>query len=349
MAYVGVTNLSASQGGAADMLFAVYGAMVSASWTCLSSGGGATGGYSSSGSLLSTPAGFNSNGAWVRMREPSGAGGREYILMRGSSAVNALIKYSRSNGFTGGTPNSASCPTTGTGGDGIVMVGSGTDTTAIIAASGSAFVDNGTGRVHCVASDTANNGVYGFWAIKTAFVTGDLGSFFCQEAVQAGTTNAADQDPSWRVSAPSAATCIAWWAWDSTADDARISWWEKYGLTGSTYRTECHLFPPALMYSAGQNFKSTSGIVYSSPFGAAFMGQDPYEPGKTVFLPVLLSKYVAANPCIWPKGYTTGISIGSTSQTILDVFNYSTSEPRILINTTVPIAMPWVPNVTPLL
>lgn len=346
MAYVGVTNLSMSNGGAADMLFAIYGAMLSASWSCLGSGTGAAGGYSSSGSLITSAATFNSNGAWVRMREPSGAGGREYLMMRGSAGVNALIKYSRSTGFVSGSPAAAVAPHTGASGDGQVILGSGADTAATGPASAAAFTDNGTGYAHCVASDTANNGVYGFWAMKTAPATGILGSFFCSEAVQAGTTNAADTDPSWRA-APAPGNADKWWGWDSP-NPASISWWEKYGLAGATYRTAGHLFPPALMYPLGQNFKSSSGVVFSSPFGAGQMGQDPYDPGKAAFINLMISRYNSGAPSTWPKGYTTGIQMGSTTQVLLDVFNYSTSEPRILINSTVSLVMPWVPNVTPI-
>ena len=203
-----------SNGGAADMLFAIYGAMLSASWSCLGSGTGAAGGYSSSGSLITSAATFNSNGAWVRMREPSGAGGREYLMMRGSAGVNALIKYSRSTGFVSGSPAAAVAPHTGASGDGQVILGSGADTAATGPASAAAFTDNGTGYAHCVASDTANNGVYGFWAMKTAPATGILGSFFCSEAVQAGTTNAADTDPSWRAAAGGTTNAAGWWGWD---------------------------------------------------------------------------------------------------------------------------------------
>ena len=343
MAYVGVTNLSASQGGAADMLYAIYGAMLSASWSCLGSGTGAAGGYSSSGSLITSAATFNSNGAWVRMREPSGAGGREYLMMRGSSALNALIKYSRSTGFVSGSPAAAVAPHAGASGDGQVILGSGTDTTATIPASGSALLDNATGYVHCVASDTANNGVYGFWAMKTAPATGILGSFFCSEAVQTGTTNAADQDPSWRAVGGGATNSAQWWS----ASTPFISWWEKYGLAGATYRTGNHLFPPTYMTALG-TFSLGSVATNAAPFGGTFMGQDPYDPGKATFINLLMSKYNVGTPCTWPKGYTTGIQMGSTGQTLLDVFNYSTSEPRILINTTVSLVMPWVPNVAPI-
>jgi hypothetical protein len=329
-----------SNGGAADMLYAIYGAMVSASWSCLGSGTGAAGGYSSSGSLITSAATFNSVGAWVRMREPSGAGGREYLMMRGLTATGSLIKYSRSTGFVSGSPGAATAPHTGASGDGQVILGVGTDVNATIAGSGSILTDNGTGYAHCVASDTANNGVYGFWAMKTAPTTGILGSFFCSEAVQAGTTNAADTDPSWRVAVGTTARAADWWSYSTPF----VSWWEKYGLAGATYRTTCNIAPPASVSSAGATVTQTSAF----PFGALPMGQDPYDPGKAAFINVMLTKYNGTGvTSTWPKGYTTGIQMGSTSQTLLDVFNYSTSEPRILINTTVSLVMPWVPNVTP--
>ncbi len=345
MAYVGVTNLSASQGGAADMLFAMYGAMISASWTCMASGTGGAGGYSSSGSLISTAANFNSNGAWVRMREPSGAGGREYILQRGSTALNAIIKYSRTDGFVSGSPAAATSPHTGTSGDGQVILGLSTDINCTIATSGSAFLNDATGYVHCVASNTATNGVFGFWAFKSGFTNGAIGAFFCHEAIQAGSTNAADGDQSWRAIGASANNI--WWS----STNPTISWWEKYNISGETYRTGGQFFVPAALTSGGiPNGSSVGVFAFGNPTSVP-MGQDPYDSGKTGFVPVMISRYNGSSTApTYPKGYTTGILIGSTNQTLLDVFGYSSAEPRVIIvNSGLCVAMPWVPNVTPAL
>lgn len=345
MAYVGVTNLSASQGGAADMLFAIYGAMVSASWTCMASGTGGAGGYSSSGSLITTAANFNSNGAWVRMRDPSGAGGREFILQRGSSALNAAIKYSRSDGFVSGSPGAATTSHTGTGGDGQVLLGLSTDINCTIAASGSAFLNDATGYVHCVASNTANNGVYGLWAFKSGLTNGAIGAFFCHEAVQAGSTNAADGDQSWQAVGASANN--AWWS----SSNPGISWWERYNLSGETRRTGGCFFAPSAVGNAGAPSTSGAGAIAFGNPASVPMGQDPYDSGKTGFVPVMISKWLGTSTApVYPKGYTSGILIGSTNQTLLDVFGYSSAEPRvIIINSGLCIAMPWVPNVTPAL
>ena len=330
MAYVGVTNQTISQGGAADKLYALYGAMVSASWSCLSSGGGAAGGYSSSGSLLNSAANFNSNGAWVRMREPSGAGGREYILMRGSAATSALVKYSRSDGFTGGSPAAAVCPTTN-GGDGQIVYGSGTDATATGPASGVAGFAGSSGYVQAIASTTPINGVYGFWNFTYAAATGTPATVLFSEGVAVGSTDSSDGDPSWRI----------WKGTDgggnasnfySTAANA-VQWWQKYNLSGETYIT-------------GGTFGYPSSV--SNVYGAIsplvpIVGLDPYS-SKTGFYPLLIGK---ANT--FPKGYTTGVCVGTTQQNLLDVFNISGAEPRIVLNATyTTIVVPWVPNIIPL-
>ena len=55
---------------------------------------------------------------------------------------------------------------------------------------------------------------------------------------------------------------------------------------------------------------------------------------------------------VYPKGYTSGISQGTTLQNLLDVFNISSAEPRITVNigTVSALALfviPWVPNIIP--
>lgn len=334
MAYVGLTNVSMSQGGAADFLYATYAALTSASWVTLGSGTGAAGGYSSSGSLISSAATFNSNGAWVRMREPSGAGGREYILMRGSAGTTALVKYSRSDGFVSGSPGAATAPHTGTSGDGRVILGSGTDTTAVIAASGSTLC-GASGYVQAIASDTAVNGTYGFWTFQYAAGTGILGGIVMTEGVAPGSTPASDADPSWRMRS----IASEWWAGSS----ANASWWQAYNTVGETYQTAGWMAMVASPNAGVGNIASSMFPLAGTPYGL-----DPYD-GKSSFFPLFIGKLNT-----YPKGYTTGVSYGTTAQNQLDVFNIATSEPRIAVatvnssNTPMPlIVVPWIPNVIP--
>lgn len=331
MAYVGLTNQLIAQGGAADLLYVTYAALTSASWNTLASGTGAAGGYSSSGSLITSAATFNSNGAWVRMREPGGAGGREYVMMRGSTATSAIIKYSRSTGFGSGSPAAAQAPTTGGSGDGQVILGSGTDATAIIPASGSAFC-GGTGYVQGVASTTAVNGTYGFWSFQYASGSGTIGGILMTEGVAAGSTDSTDGDPSWRLHDTTA------FFWGTT--QAKVSFWQKYNLGGSSYIT-------GGAFGFYGTLGNTSAITRVVP---ATLGQDPYA-SKVGFYPLLICKAAT-----FPKGFSSGIAVGTTTQNQLDVFNFSSAEPRIAINTidgtATPnnfplIVIPWVPSVVP--
>lgn len=335
MAYVGITNRTVSNGGAADLLYATYGAMVSASWDCLGSGTGAAGGYSSSGSLITSAATFNSNGAWVRMREPGGVGGREYVFMRGDTGVKALIKYSRSTGFGSGSPAAAQAPTTGTSGDGQVILGTAGDTTSVAAAQSATFCGS-AGYVQGVASTTSLNGTYGFWSFQYAASTGVIGGLFLTEGVAVGSTSTSDGDPSWRLATPSA-NITYWWAQTVST----VSFWEKYGTANSSYKTAGDI---AFYRSIGSTGAGGNAVI---PLN---LGQDPYE-SKVAFYPALIGK-----TNVFPKGFSSGLAIGTTSQNQMDVFNYSTSEPRIAINTAgngitgYPlIVVPWVPNVVPII
>lgn len=326
MAYVGLTNVTIAQGGAADFLYATYAALTSASWVTLGSGTGAAGGYSSSGSLITSAATFNSNNAWARMREPGGVGGREYIFQRSTAATTAIIKYSRSDGFVSGSPAAAVAPTTGASGDGQVIVGTGTDASPV-----STIICGGSGYVQAIASTTATNGTYNFWTFQYAAATGVIGGIFCTEGVAPGSTADTDGDPSWRLRA----TDSNFW----NSNGAAISWWNKYNLAGESYITGGQFATFGLPNSA-----FAPQFYYIS--GPAPIGQDPYG-GKTGFYPLMVGKNG-----VYPKGYTSGISQGTTLQNLLDVFNISSAEPRIAVNigTVSALALfviPWVPNIIP--
>lgn len=328
MAYVGLTNVSMSQGGAADFLYATYAALTSASWSTLASGTGTGNAYSSSGSLITSAASFNVSGSWVRMREPGGVGGREYIFQR-VAAASAVVKYSRSDGFS--TGGSATTPPTTNGGDGKVILGTGTDT-----ASGGATVCGATGYVQAVASTTAVNGTYGFWTFQYAAGTGVMGGIMMSEGISPGSTPTSDGDPSWRL------TSISPQFWSATANS--VNWWQGYNLAGETYITGGAFGGPATI---GNTMVSMGMLM---PQSGTPSGLDPYD-AKASFFPFFIGKAAT-----YPKGFTSGISFGLTSQNQLDVFNIATSEPRIAINTynvtagspSMPlIVIPWVPNVIP--
>jgi len=327
MAYVGLTNVTIAQGGAADFLYATYAALTSASWVTLGSGTGAAGGFSSSGSLITSAATFNSNNAWARMREPGGVGAREYILQRSTTATTAVVKYSRADGFTGGSPAAAVSPTST---DTKLIVGGGTD-----ASPTGVAICGATGYVQAVASNTANNGTYGFWTFQYAAGTGTFGGILLTEGISPGSTPASDADPSWRLAVASS----TWWSNASPG----VSWWQGYNLAGETYITAGNLGFPGSSANTMTTTLTTISPTLSTPFGV-----DPYD-AKVSFFPFYIGKSAT-----YPKGFSSGISFGLTSQNNLDVFNIATSEPRIAVNSVnngsapMPlIVVPWVPNIIP--
>jgi len=327
MAYVGLTNVTIAQGGAADFLYATYAALTSASWVTLGSGTGAAGGYSSSGSLITSAATFNSNNAWARMREPGGVGAREYILQRSTGATTAVVKYSRADGFTGGSPAAAVSPTST---DTKLIVGAGTD-----ASPTGVTICGATGYVQAVASNTATNGTYGFWTFQYAAGTGTFGGILLTEGISPGSTPASDADPSWRLAVASS----TWW---SNAAPG-VSWWQGYNLAGETYITAGNLGFPGSSANTMTTTVTTMSPTANTPFGV-----DPYD-AKVSFFPFYIGKSAT-----YPKGFSSGISFGLTSQNNLDVFNIATSEPRIAVNSvnngSLPmplIVVPWVPNIIP--
>ena len=329
MAYVGLTNVTIAQGGAADFLYATYAALTSGSWDCLGSGLGAAGGYSSSGSLVTSAASFNSNNSWVRMREPGGAGGREYIFQRSTAATTAVVKYSRADGFTGGSPAAAVSPTST---DTRIIVGGGTD-----ASPTGVSICGGTGYIQAIASNTAVNGAYGFWTFQYAATTGILGGIMMTEGISPGSTPASDADPSWRMHSTNG---TSWWS--GSPGGTVLSWWQGYNLAGEVYITGASFGYPGF---TGNNMATMSQMW---PTAGAPFGLDPYD-GKSSFFPLYVGK-----PATYPKGYTSGVSWGTTAQNQLDVFNIATAEPRIAVATnntnltSMPlIVIPWVPNIVP--
>ena len=164
-----------------------------------------------------------------------------------------------------------------------------------------------------------------------AAATGVIGGIFCTEGVAPGSTADTDGDPSWRLRA----TDSNFW----NSNGAAISWWNKYNLAGESYITGGQFATFAL-----SNASFAPQFYYIS--GPAPVGQDPYG-GKTGFYPLMVGKNG-----VYPKGYTSGISQGTTLQNLLDVFNISSAEPRITVNigTVSALALfviPWVPNIIP--
>lgn len=350
MAYVGSVN-NANSGTAGTALFAIKTALKLAGWTVISSGTG-TGGTASLGTpaspgtdLITTDTGtalgsFRVANAWARLREPGG-GTREYILQNGNatSSGNAIIKYSRATGF--GTGGTATVSQTTGGGDGIVFLGTGTDASPVQA---SLINSSAAGYIHSIASDTPTSGVYGWWFIW--YVNSDPSStgLIGTEAVAPGSTPSADNDPSVRYFGTSLTVPSTAIAQIGGFKAGAWSWWEAYGLPGAVYRTGC--MPCPYLFYNRLDGGATNPIGYYQSFPVGVTSLDPYT-GRVPMLPMLL---VQSTNNVLPKGFTTETLCFGTAQNGADTFNLSTSSPKIVasLSSIMKLAIPWVPNVVPL-
>ncbi len=328
MAYVGSVNNAITHGGASDSLFALKTALLAAGWTVAQSG--VTGGGVASSDLLTTVALFNTSFAWVRMQEPAGSPvKREYILQMGAAGTaNGLIKYSRQTGFISGTPTATLAPNTGVGGDGIVWIGGGTD-----AIPTSVAISQASGYVQAIASNTLSGGAsyggYAFYLISymtTPSVAAGFMYLLFSEPVAVGSTSSLDQDPTIRYAgAPN--TLISQGA-------PAFSWWQAYGLgvAGTSYVTAGYAGTPCC-------------TAVNTPM-LTLASVSPYD-NKVPLFTLLVGK-----PLFVPKGYTTGVSQFNTAQNLLDTFNLSTQEARLVVGNAAAgsysASIPWVTNAVPL-
>lgn len=365
MAYVGTTNIQIANGGSADYLFVIKQTLIAAGWTLLASSNGVTLNTGTPATdNLTTAAAFNAASAWCRLREPSGAGGREFILMHGLAGGNtALIKYSRATGFnTTGAQNATTCPTTGVGGDGQLIVAAGnastptfTDLTATTIGSGTipdptrvTQVCGSTGYVQCVANNAAVNGVYGFWAFQYP-VGGSpiLAACLFQEPITPGSTPSGDNDPSARYyieanggSTPSVIGNVSTTV-SNTTTYRGWSYWNAYGLGGATYVRN----RGANVYFSWNNTTGTIGGISFPTVAAGSLS--PYD-GKVSMLPVLIGGASTADIVLW-KGFSSSILTFATTQNFADTFNLSSADPRIAvqIGPAGSCAIPWVTGIVP--
>ena len=79
-----------------------------ASWTVESSSDGTS--YNASGDEWTVAADAANTRSWTRLRSPVGAGGREFTMQRTTSDLQWRIKYSRTAGFVGGSPDATTTP-----------------------------------------------------------------------------------------------------------------------------------------------------------------------------------------------------------------------------------------------
>jgi hypothetical protein len=286
--------------------------------------------------------------AWFRIREPGKEDiadpQREFVFLKGSAAQSMLIKYSRASGFTeGGLPRA--CPTTGPEGDGVVVSSSvGEDETAISSSAATTFTGAGGQFVNVVVSDVPVFGVFPFYIWSYASATGACNAILLHEGVLPGTTSALDQDPTYRVMAGNA-TALGFL--DVTAGTLG-DYWEAYGLPNAVHRRGNLGYATA--YGTNAAPSGTAAIVPGANASRVFPPENVLGPSRYSGNPVTAPTLVGIGGQ-FPKGFSTGVMFGGfTAQNVLDTFNLSSSNPRIIAhypNAREAIFLPWVPNVVP--
>ena len=356
MAYVGSAN-NVVTNGAGSYLFALKEALLAAGWELVLNSTGASGFTPTIADQLTTPALFGAANAWARLREPAIPvlfARREYILQNGTaSGVNAIIKYSRATGFNTPGANGSIAPTTG-GGDGQVVIGTGSD--AIPTATLLANATGATSYVAAVASDTPSAGTYGGFAwYLLGYTAGPVANVkvVMTEPVTPGSTSSLDQDPTWRFGTGSGGNVAAaqlapnWLggAW-YTNEVIGIQYWQAYGIPAA---------PPSYIRGGQSAFTAlrTPALNAWTYQTANFVQASPYD-GREPMYPMLIGQAGVSSVGIGaavPKGFTTGLATFAATHNLLDTFNLSTADPKIAINLTtngmVSLAMPWLTSIIP--
>lgn len=364
MAFWGATNLTCTDATiVGDIIWATKTALKLAGWTVRGSSDGTTWQNGGSTDHITSQAVANNAGAWIRLREPSGAGGREYVFFRGSAGTRSIIaKYSRSVGFgTGGAAQAL--PTTGASGDGVVWLANvggfsatatGTNTYDMATTTFGQQVPYGaisTGYINCVASDTPVNGVYGFWGFINTQGTGAVQIIWYSEGMDASTCSPLDNDPSIRQNG----NLLTLRSYNNNAGNS-AQYWVGYPAVWSSPTTAAYSVAGCGMttYNGYTSIGLINTWIWPLAPGNLVQALSPYN-GKSGLFPVLVAQGGAAVAGALPKGFTSGVRIVYGVFNSCDTLDLTTTSPSIILGSTtysgtVPswIVFPWVQNVLPL-
>lgn len=363
MAFVGsANNLVTNANTVPVALVALKTALVAAGWTIQGSGNGVA---TFSNNAVPGPAAadntgdFVNNNSWVRLREPS-PGTREYVFLRGT-ATTLLAKYSRSSGFgTGGS--ATACPTTGATGDGCVIYGTSLGFSATGSGTNASPYDMGStnntsatsfqsaagnSRLSVIASNTATNGVWGWWMMAWSEGSG-AHNFACYtDAVDAVTCPSNDYDPSYRQLAGT-----NWWANDIAAL-GRVNYWQGYPASWTSPATTANYRFDGVGGSYWVAYNSSwTPIANTWPLGTpaapVVSALNPYND-KNLLIPFWIA--TGAVTGVPPKGMTTNVGLASGVFNLTDTLDLTSANPRIIVSTFASspwyLALPWLQNVLP--
>ena len=347
VANVNILVASVSTTGAGDMLYYLKTTLVSAGWTVLSSGTGTSGSYNSTGDSISSSAIMNNANAWYRITDPAST--REYVMQR-TTATTAIIKYSRQTKFAAGSPSATALPTTG-GGDGVIVVGTGTDASPVAAA----FVTTSTtARLHVVTNNAPTNGVYPWYLYIFATGGTTLLGFYSHEAIASGSCSSSDSDPSYFCCCPSLTSFKDFSSQSLFASNAgtptgNIKCWFKYGLAGSNFDGNAGSGGGLFLTYANWNASNNN---YTARMPGS-RGTNPYDNKDNALPAGVISYSSTANTGSAFKGFSSGIKLAMVLRDYPELLDKGTEDayvyfPAITAGSTPSILVPWTSdNVDP--
>lgn len=286
MANIFSTNLT---GTGAAMIFALKTLLKTAGWTVRSSGDATT--YNASGDQI-THAGGGAGGmantrAWFVVRMPGTT--RELCFQRTTNNTLWRVKYSKADGFTGGSPSANTVPSAA---DEQVIHGSGSDASSTGAAL---FATDSTYYTQIMAQDAAP---YGFWLGSYLASTRAVATALFLDPLAADSYPNGDGDPYVLRTSQGAAAWLSGQNQGSLSNmiNGPVAWINDSGFG-------------AMPACAPVNWSSTTLRVLSAGSGANAISNED------VFLPVIYGRSSSDTPPNGIKGVSSLLRWNSNSRT----------------------------------
>ena len=309
------TKSSPSTGSVA--IYELKERLKSAGWTVLSSSDGTT--YNSGGDQI-TGGGSGANGmantnAWFRIRDPGGVA--SFIFQRGTTNVLWRIKYSRSAGFTGGSPSATQTPSAT---DENTFWGGGTDASPTF---GTLFSTDGTYRWNVGADNAAP---YGWWAGSFPIGGGNPLTALVYEPVTGAEATDSSKYVFYIASSTAGASPFLYAAGGLSTEAFASNTHAIYGYVPSAGTGAFTTFPALALYVA-------NGGTVVAPTG---LGTNPITTKDESF-PIVFARRAAFPPSAY-KGVSTLMKWCGTTRATGDTLTVSTSRDRIVYRD---VSLPW--------
>lgn len=315
MAYQFLTNQAPATGGLA--MWNLISTLIANGWTKTQDSDGTT--YSSSGTQVtggnSGTNGLDNSRAWVVLRSPAGAGGRQICIQcTFTNGEYWRLKYSKTAGFTGGTPDATTVPSAT---DEAIIFGGNTD------ASPGTVQYLPTNNTYFQQVLVDNAAPYGFAMIVYIKITGVTNTVLIMDPLLTSTYPVGEQDPMVIYCYYVAADILTTTYFSS--ESVGPACWLKYGLAGAGYvRT------PPMYYTNASGNTMVPGAI----------GQNAIT-GEDETLPVLYARRGALSAPVGYKGVSSLMTWKGSNRTTGDTYN---SKTRAIFGD---ISIPWDGTTTP--